>query len=79
MHTKKDGTIERSAKKYFLNVKKDGSQAAHYENSVPLATVHPISQQPEYHLDAIDSAWKLVDGSATGLANRAISEATAAK
>ena len=70
LHTKKDGSIEQNAKRYFLYVAKDGSLPEHFENAVPLATVNPISEQPEYHPQAIDAAYKLVDGSINGIADR---------
>jgi hypothetical protein len=70
LHTRHDGSIEQNAKKYFLSVTKDGSQPEHFENAVPLAVVNPISAQPEYHPDAVDAAYKLVDGSINGIVDR---------
>jgi hypothetical protein len=71
LHTKKDGSVEKTAKRHFLHISGDGSDVSHYDNAVPLATVHPISQQPIVSGEAVDAAWKLVDGSTNGIADRA--------
>lgn len=57
LHTRKNGTVEKQASNFFLNVAGDGSEKSHYSDAIPLAVVHPVSAQPVYHPDAIDRAF----------------------
>ena len=69
MYTSANGQIRKHAKKYFLNVNGDGTEASHY--AVPLARMNKMSMQPDYDSCAVDEAFEIAAGRDTNLANYA--------